>query len=49
VVQLMPQLGVLQSEVGGMVMDMVKAHKTYTMDEAAAHDARLKESQTQDK
>ena len=45
----MPHLGVLQSEVNTTVTDMVKSHKTYTVEESQAHDARLKESQAEDK
>lgn len=40
--QLMPQLNVLQNEVGQTVLEMAKAQKEYNVDEALAHDARVK-------
>lgn len=38
----MPQLNVLQNEVGQTVLEMAKAQKQYNVDEALAHDARVK-------
>ena len=38
----MPQLNVLQNEVGQTVLEMAKAHKEYSVEEALAHDARVK-------
>lgn len=40
--KLMPQLNVLQNEVGQTVLEMAKAHKEYSVEEALAHDARVK-------
>ncbi|XP_062584278.1 uncharacterized protein LOC134246031 [Saccostrea cucullata] len=40
--RLMPQLNVLQNEVGQTVLEMAKAQKEYSMEESLAHDARVK-------
>lgn len=38
----MPQLNVLQNEIGQTVLEMAKAQKEYSVDETLAHDARIK-------
>ncbi|XP_070197657.1 F-BAR and double SH3 domains protein 2-like isoform X2 [Littorina saxatilis] len=47
--KVMPQLGVIHGEVGTTVLDMVKAQKAYYVEEAAAHDARQKVAEAEDK
>ncbi|XP_076446804.1 F-BAR and double SH3 domains protein 2-like isoform X2 [Babylonia areolata] len=47
--KVMPQLGVLQGELSSTVMEMVKAHKAYVMEETTANDARQKVSEAEDK
>ncbi|XP_076467747.1 F-BAR and double SH3 domains protein 2-like isoform X2 [Babylonia areolata] len=47
--KVMPQLTVLHGEVTNTVMEMVKAHKAYTLEESTAHEARQKVSEAEDK
>ncbi|KAL8573231.1 hypothetical protein ACOMHN_006643 [Nucella lapillus] len=47
--KMMPHLAVLHGEVSGTVMEMVKAHKGYVVEETTAVDARQKLSEAEDK
>lgn len=45
----MPQLAAIQAELAQTVVEMVKAQKTYVMEETTAHDARSKVAEAEDK
>ncbi|XP_025085240.1 F-BAR and double SH3 domains protein 2-like isoform X2 [Pomacea canaliculata] len=47
--KVMPQLAAIQAELAQTVVEMVKAQKTYVMEETTAHDARSKVAEAEDK
>lgn len=47
--KVMPQLATIQAELSQTVLEMVKAQKAYILEESAAHDARDKLGEAEDK